>query len=324
MWRRLSAALSLFLLSPLIAEYLLGSLPMSMIAILPLMALMYGSGAILIREWARRTGHGWPSIVLLATAYGLVEEGFVTQSLFNPNYLHLRLLDFGFMPLLGTALPWLIFVVTIHVAWSISVPIALTETLFKNQRETPWLGKIGLGVFTVLFLLGCAMIASFSYKQVPFLATPDQFGVTVAAVIFLVATAFAWPKRADAVQGKAPHPVILFATALGAGSVLMLLQQFAAAKGQWSWEACVLAVATLEVAFVGFMIVFTHGRAWNDVQRFALMAGGLFVYVWVGFGTDLSLHGAADLPVHAVIAGLFVILCIWAGFVVMRPARIAT
>ena len=265
MWRRLSAALSLFLLSPLIAEYLLGSLPMSMIGILPLMAMMYGSGAILIREWARRTGHGWPSIVLLATAYGLLEEGFVTQSLFNPNYLHLRLIDFGFVPTLGTALPWLVFVVSIHVAWSISVPIALTETLFKTPRETPWLGKIGLGVFTVLFL-----------------------------------------------------------ASLGAGSALMLLQQFAGPKAHWSWQACVAAVVGLEVAFIAFMVLFTRGKAWSDVQRFALMAGGLFVYVWVGFGTDISLHGMADIPVHAVIAGAFVILCTWAGIVSLRKAGTST
>src|SRR3954470_3691604 len=98
-------ALCLFLASPLVGEYLLGSLPASMIFLLPLMAAMYGSAAILIREWARRTGRGWTSIFLVATAYGLFEEGFVTQSLFNPNYLHLRLLDYGWLPSLGTALP---------------------------------------------------------------------------------------------------------------------------------------------------------------------------------------------------------------------------
>src|SRR3954471_11449668 len=110
----------LLFLSPLIGAYLLGSRPASMIALLPLMMAMYGAGAILIREAVRRTGGGWAAIVLLAIAYGLFEEGFVTQSLFNPNYLHMRLLDFGFLPSLGTALPWVVFVVSIHVVWSIT------------------------------------------------------------------------------------------------------------------------------------------------------------------------------------------------------------
>jgi hypothetical protein len=114
-----------------------------MIAILPLMMAMPAASPGLIREAVRQTGGGWGSIVLLATAYGLFEEGFVTQSLFNPNYLHLRLLDFGFLPLLGTALPWAVFVVSIHVVWSITVPIALTESAFPAQRDLPWLKPLG-------------------------------------------------------------------------------------------------------------------------------------------------------------------------------------
>ena len=95
----------------------------------------YGAGAIRIREAVRHTGGGWASIVLLATAYGLFEEGFVTQSLFNPNYLHLRLLDFGFLPLLGSALPWASFVVSVHVVLQHAPgAIALLESASPARR----------------------------------------------------------------------------------------------------------------------------------------------------------------------------------------------
>src|SRR5256885_289548 len=63
---RFAPVLSLFVLTPLVAEYLLGSLPMSMIAILPLMAALYGSAALLIREIARRIGGGWGSADMVA------------------------------------------------------------------------------------------------------------------------------------------------------------------------------------------------------------------------------------------------------------------
>ena len=318
MWRRLSAVLALFLLSPLIAEYLLGSLPMSLIGILPLMAALYGCGAILIRDWSRRTGRGWPTMVLLATAYGLFEEGFVTQSLFNPNYLHLRLLDFGFIPALGIGLPWLIFVVTIHIVWSLSVPIGLTEGLFKSQRTLPWLGPIGLGVVSLIFLAGAALIASFTYKQLPFMATPEQFGLTGALILALIATAFLWPKRSAPLKGQVPHPLILFSVSFAAGSSLMLIQHMAQDKWHWDWRICVFAVLSLELLFVAFMILFTRGKVWSDMQRFSLMAGGLMVYVWVGFGTDQSLHGASDFTAHAAIAALFVALGVFAGWVAQR------
>jgi hypothetical protein len=184
----------LFLLGPLVAEYLLGSLPMSMIAILPIIAAMYGSAALLIREMARRSGRGWGTIALLGLAYGLIEEGLIDQSLFNPDYLHLRLLDYGYLPTLGTGLPWLIYVLTIHVVWSICVPIGLVEALFPARRTEKWLGAIGLAGFSLLFLAGSAAIASFTYKTAPFMASPGQLSGAALAAVAAIAAAFAWPR----------------------------------------------------------------------------------------------------------------------------------
>lgn len=319
MWRRLPAALLLFVLSPLIAEYLLGSLPMSLIAILPLMAAMYGSGALLIREAVRRTGRGWPSILLLATAYGLIEEGFVTQSLFNPNYLHLRLLDFGYVPWLGTGLPWLIFVISIHVIWSISVPIGLSEVLFRHKRDQPWLGPVGIAVFALLFLGGSGLIASYTYKSLPFMAQPAQFAVTGLAVAALIVAAFLLPKTSPAGEQAAPHPVVLFAISFVMGSALILVDHLGARAWHWPWPACVAALLLIEALFIAFMVRFTRGRTWSDTQRSALMSGGLLVYGWAGFVTDAEMHGAADLPGHTIIAILFGLLLGCAWFVARRP-----
>ena len=137
MIRRALPILCLVVLSPLVAEYLSGSLPAAMITILPLMAAMYGSGAVLIREAAVRGRGGWPVIALLGAAYGVVEEGWVDQSLFNPDFEGLRLLDFGYVAALGTGIPWLIYVIAIHVVWSIATPIALTNCLFPARRSEP-------------------------------------------------------------------------------------------------------------------------------------------------------------------------------------------
>lgn len=314
MFRRLAAVVSLFFLSPLIAEYLLGSLPMSMIAILPLMAAMYGSGALLIREVVRRSGRGWPSLVLLAIAYGFIEEGFVTQSLFNPNYLHLRLLDFGFMPALGTAIPWVLFVVSIHTVWSISVPIGLTESLFTKDRDAKWLHPVGIAAVVLIFLAGSAAVAIYSYKDIPFLASPAQFGATAAIVAGLVAAAFLLPPKGAVPKGEAPHWIVLFAAALAAGSAVMLVQHKLAAEWHWNWQVCVALIVAVEAAFVAFMTATTRGRAWSDLQRWALMAGGLGTYVWVGFLTDAELHGKADLPAHTALAAAFVLLVVFAGW----------
>jgi hypothetical protein len=60
--RRALPAIGLFFLSPLVAEYLLGNLPITAIAALVLLAPLYGGGAVLIREVTRRAGRGWPTI----------------------------------------------------------------------------------------------------------------------------------------------------------------------------------------------------------------------------------------------------------------------
>src|SRR4051795_6390812 len=98
MFRRNALAIGLFFLSPLVAEFLLGNLPITFLLAVVALAPMYGGGALLIREFARRRGLGWPSIVLLALAYGVLEEAFTTQSLFNPDYAGQRLLDYGYVP----------------------------------------------------------------------------------------------------------------------------------------------------------------------------------------------------------------------------------
>lgn len=309
MLRRFIPVVSLWLLAPLVAEYLLGSLPMSLIAILPLMAAMYGSAALLIREAALRSGGGWATIALLGIAYGFVEEGLVTQSLFNPNYLHLRLLDFGYVPALGTGLPWLVFVVTIHAVWSIAVPIGFAEALFPARRDERWLGPIGIGIFALLFVAGAAAVAVFTYKSLPFMASPAQFIGTGVIVAVLVAAAFAWPRfRKPPTDRAAPHPALLFVLAFGAGSGVMLVEHFGAALRNWPWQAGLAILLAVEALFAALMIAFTRGRQWRDSQRLALMAGGLGVYVVFGFLTDQELHGTADLVPHTLVAVLILVL----------------
>jgi hypothetical protein len=61
----------------------LAGLPITFLFALVLLAPLYGGGALLIRELARGAGRGWPTILLLALAYALLEEGITTMSLLN-------------------------------------------------------------------------------------------------------------------------------------------------------------------------------------------------------------------------------------------------
>ena len=149
-------ALGLVFAAPLVAEYLLGNLPIKLLPALIVLAPMYGGGALLIREVVRRTGRGWPSILLLGMAYAIFEEAYTTQSLFNPNYLKLNLglLTPAYIPSLGIG--GVVDALDVQCAWDVEHldTDCMIEACVPDRARTPWLGRVGLAVVTVVFLLG--------------------------------------------------------------------------------------------------------------------------------------------------------------------------
>src|SRR5687768_1163936 len=140
--RRLAPAIGLFLLAPFVGEFLLGNITMEGLLIGVFLAPMYGGGAVLVRELARRYGGGWPTIALLACAYALIEEGPLDQLLWNDSYpggdsVH----SASYVPVLGTSFALMQSGVVLTAVWSCYVIIALVETRVPDRRTTPWLGR---------------------------------------------------------------------------------------------------------------------------------------------------------------------------------------
>jgi hypothetical protein len=206
--QRVLPALGLFVGAPLVAEFLLGNLPITMIGALVVLAPMYGGGALLIRETVRRAGRGWPSIFLLALAYGVLEEGIVMQSLFNPKFLGLNQhLQRANLPAIGIDARWTVFVLTLHAVWSISVPIAIVEALAPGGNGSPWLSACGLASAAIVFLLGCFVIAILTARNDPahFVASPRQFAFAAFTIAVLMALALRLPRRATGRDERLPR-----------------------------------------------------------------------------------------------------------------------
>jgi len=314
MSNRIAPVGCLFLLSPFIAEFLLGNLPARMLFVMLPLGLMYGTGAIFIRELVRHTNRSWLTLLLLAAAYGLIEEGLVTQSLFNPNYLHLRLLDYGFISEFGIGLPWLIYVITIHVAWSICVPIGLVECLFPQRQKTPWLTTRGVVIVGIAFVIGCALIANVSQKDNPYWASLPQLLSVAAAAAALVFIAFRLTKPVKPHGPVAPNSWLLFATPFLLGSLLMILQLLVEKTWHWPWQYAVLGALLIETAFILFIQHATYGKLWTSRNQWALMTGGIGVYMWFGFVLDFFTQGSAGLVGHTCIAAVTVALVVIALF----------
>ncbi|PSK98845.1 hypothetical protein CLV63_10469 [Murinocardiopsis flavida] len=290
-------ALVLFLLAPLVGELLLGNLPLgspSTLAALPVLTLLYGGGAVLIREVAVRARRGRPTVVLLALAYGLIEEGLVTQSLFNPSYATLDLHGYGIVPGLGASAPWALFVLSIHSVWSIVVPIVLVETLYPCRRATPWLGRPGLALMSALYLLGALAMGVATLFAEWFGAGPGRLaGVAVLAAL-LVTAALVLPRRDRAGGGgRAPHPpAALAAAALAGGSALFLLYHFGASMRMLPAGAVTAAMLVLLVGTAAAVLGESRRAGWQPRHEFALAAGAILVYAWAGWLVQIGQYGA--------------------------------
>ena len=288
---RVLPAIGLFFLAPLVAEFLLGDFPITMIAIVLILAPLYGGGAVLIREIARRTGRGWPTILTLALAYGILEEAFTTQTLFNPNYLglHLHLLDHAFIPALGIGGWWTIFVLTLHTVWSISVPIALVESLVPARAERPWLGRIGLGAVSVLFALAAVAMTLNAIRQDRnhFVASHAQFLTAGFLCLTIAAAAFFLPVRiATKRSGKPASPWICGALVLAAGSIFLIVPP------AWGWGAVAVFVP-LDLAVGAAVVAWSGMKGWNQQHILALAGGAALAYAWHAF-LQKPVMGRAD------------------------------
>jgi hypothetical protein len=242
---------------------------------------MYGGAALLIREIARRTGRGWSSIMVLALAYAILEEAFMTETLFNPNYqgLNMHLLDPAYIPALGIGAWWTVFVLTLHTVWSISVSIGLAEALVPDRTTTPWLGRMGLALVSLLFVLAAVAVTMFSIRQdrSHFVASVPQFVSSATACMVTAVVAFRLPMPSNPrAPGAVPNPWLIGTASLLAASIFLVV------PNQWGWWAVGTYLA-LDLAVIAASYAWSGRTGWNGRHRLALAGGAALAYAWHAF-----------------------------------------
>ncbi|MGC2620298.1 MAG: hypothetical protein WA414_14735, partial [Acidobacteriaceae bacterium] len=229
---------------------------------------------LLIREVVRRMGLGWSRILVLGAAYTLVEEGFTTMSLFNPDYLklHGHFLSHAFIPALGMGGWWTLFMFNLHTFWSISVSIALVEGLFPAATQKPWLGRVGDSLVAGLFLVGCALGTLITLKGDKFVASHMQLGATALVVVVLVLLALWMPRRSQVTSsGAVPSPWETGAMALVLGLIVLVIPPVA------NWIA-VAVMLGIDVGFLFVLHALQRRAGWTALHTLSLGAGGACAY----------------------------------------------
>ncbi|MFM9698367.1 hypothetical protein [Streptomyces europaeiscabiei] len=209
---RWAAVAGLLVLSPISAEYLIGygestGRPLELLAGLLILAPLYGTVAVLIREITRRTGRGWPTILLLSAAFGVIQAGLIDQTLFDnevdadgPDWATQALVTL--IPGLGVDAARLLNYVGGHVIWSFAAPIAVVEACAPRIADRRWLGPVGVVVMVLLWALSAVLI--FNDTEADSSAGTAQLVGAAAVAIALIAAALTVRPARTRSSAKAP------------------------------------------------------------------------------------------------------------------------
>jgi hypothetical protein len=311
--RRILPSIVLVLLAFVVAELLPGSAPISQPMLWPFLLLIYGPGALLIRESVRRRKRGWESVVLLGAAYGFVEEGLALQSLYNPTLYGGA--DWG-ARIFGINGVYAEAAITIHAVWSATVPILLTDLLFPDWRNRPYLGRFGLVVTGIWYILGVALVALLTRFSIApgYWAPPTLLALTALITLALVVVALViLPKNAPRPKWhtNAPQPwAVLLVTCIASliwHALVALLCRIQPAFAHWPLVlAPMLGAIAVIVMMVWLLRQWAATREWNDCHRLALVSGALISHSL--FGGAILTNSTVDRVGVAVLGFVMIVL----------------
>jgi hypothetical protein len=308
---KLGPILVLFILSPIIAELLFGSTPASRATQLILESIFYGSGALLVREFARRNKLGWISIIILGIAFGVIEECVSLQSAFNPKFLGL---DLSFGRFWGVNWVWAEIIIGYHAVWSITIPILISELLFPQRKTQPWLNRSGIAIFGILFALSTFAFHSFFYKMSGYSASGIQYLVAVLLVVGLIILSTRIPFKPLVNYSIKTPSVFIVGLSAFVGSALwfvLLSLIFRQGSGLPAWSVQLSGV--IIIACILFLTLGWIKNDWNDHHRFALTSGGLLASMILGLVVLVNSKNQIDIisQIILIIVTTILLFILW-------------
>jgi hypothetical protein len=264
---------ALLIAAPACAELVTGSTP-PLLWILPPVLLafigVYGLSALGLRELRIRWGIGWPGLAVLGLAFGILNEGFAAETLFNPH-------DLAIGPALwygrwaGVPWIWTVWILVFHATFSICAPIFLVEWRWPEFRNVSWIR----GRTTAAALAGSvtvAVVLNFIFSTYR-LSAFQWIGGAVA--ILALAAAARWIARPAWDRLPAIPPIRRWWGYALAMVGFLVTSYFAYAGGPAAGRVPVVNLLLLVIADLGLVLVLRSSLGpGGDRRRFAVLLGG--------------------------------------------------
>ncbi len=288
---RMAAIATLLVLAPVVGEVLSGATRLSFIFALVPEIMVWGCGTLLIREAVRRFRGRGTSALLLGLGLAIAEEFVIQQTSIAPLPWLAGAPEYG--RALGVNWPYFLFMLGYESVFVVLVPILLSELLFPERRDEPWLRPGGIAIAALVFVFG-SFVAWFLWTQQ---ARPNVFHVPVyhppavtigSGVLAIALLAVAAPGARGIGRATSPRPAppawVLVLVALGFGFPWYLLMTvvFAPRADLPLWIPIAGAAAWAIAAYATvFALASTTG--FGDGHRWALAFGAMLVSMLAGF-----------------------------------------
>jgi len=275
---RIAPWLVLFFLAPAIGELLSGSSPPAEFFSpfgLTLLCLLYGGGAILVRELTYRWGGDWRTMLLLGAAYGIIEEGLMVKSWFDPHWMDLGILG-TYGRFAGVNWVWAAGLTLYHTVYSIGLPILLTTILFPDHRDEPWVGRRGLIVLLALFFAD--VVVGFLWMT-PYRPPAAAYLLTAIGTAILI-----WIARRTAAPRRAPEarplggPWRMFFLGLG-WAIAFFVQLWALPSTRVPVLALLALLAAFSWASVALAKRLESGAVFGSPRHVLALASGVLTFL---------------------------------------------
>jgi hypothetical protein len=289
-WLRTAQVVGLMTLSGICAELLQAyddstGRPGPLLFAVVFFAALYGGPALLLREVARGRGHGWPAMLLLATAFAVIQPGVIDQSMFSTGYRDIADWMEWARPTwiegLGLSAYQSQSWVHAHVIFSYSAPIALVEAMRPASARTPWLPRAALVIPAALYLAAAGVILGDQMASESSHASARQVTGTFAVAAVLVVAAFALdrgrascsPPRSGDRRRVAPLWLVPVATVVAVTAVTVMPQ---------TWVGFAGALATLALG-AGLLWWFSRGEGWGLAHTTSVAFGAVLTRALLAF-----------------------------------------
>jgi predicted outer membrane lipoprotein len=269
----------LFFIAPLIGALLSGSIPPnSFFNLLTLLFLcfLYGGGAIIARELTLYWGKGWPTLLMLGAAFGVINEGVLVKSFFDPRWKDLGLLG-TYGRVLDVNWVWSVQTIIFQAIFSIAIPILIVNLLFPKRHAERWAGPRALLLLIVVFMLAVVFGSLFLFPYRPALLL---YLIAVVIVAALVLLARMLPRAISVTKSiDVPQPLRFGLVGFLGTLTLYLVNWILPTTLTPFWVTIVLTV--LLACAIGFVLLRMSGNAlgWTERHQVALVSGALAFYI---------------------------------------------